>query len=225
MPADMPSTASWIFPSPEVKIRGMQCALVVQTMLQSLKAHVRRLIALGALLPVLYAGCANELMKTDVVRPIETKLTYYKTVEVPLPETAKGVPQIAGDFQQRAIIELGTISNFKRVRPLGDGDDDTLVIQAMIRKWDEGNAFLRWWGSVLDFGSNVYEQYSKQQLGMISGSIGDGYLLVDVKFLDKQSKEVLGQITVRGLSDDFDNPRSAEDRVIHSIVKYLQSRL
>lgn len=164
-------------------------------------------------------------MRTDVVQPIEAKLTFYKTVEVPLPETAKGVPQIAGDFQQRVIMELGTMGKFKRVKPMADGDDDTLVVKATIRKWDEGNGFLRWWGSILDFGGGVYEQYTKQQVGNVSGTVGDGYLLVDVKFLDKQSNELLGQISIKGLSDDPDSPRSAEDRVVHSLVKYLQSRL
>ena len=163
-------------------------------------------------------------MRTDVLQPVETKFTYYKTVEVPLPDTAKGVPQIAGDFQQRLLNELGSMGKFKRVRPSADGDDDTLVVQATIRKWD-GNAFLRWWGSILDFGGGVYEQYTKQQVGNVSGTVGDGYLLVDVKFLDKQSKELLGHISIRGLSDDPDSPRSAEDRVVHSLVKYVQSRL
>lgn len=171
------------------------------------------------------AGCTNELMRTDVVRPIEGKLTYYKTVEVLLPEAAKGMPSISSDLQQRLLIEVGAMGKFKRVRPEADGEDDTLVVQTTIKKWDEGSAFLRWWGSIIDFGGGVYEQYTKQQVGNVSGTVGDGYLLVDVKFLDKQSKDVLGQITVKGLSDDPDSPRSAEDRVVHSIVKYLQSRL
>ena len=177
-------------------------------------------LLLGAL-----AGCTNDLMRTDVVRPLETKLTFYKTVEVPLPEAAKGIPSISSDLQQRIVNEVGAMGKFKRVRPEADGEEDTLVLQATIKKWDEGSAFLRWWGSIIDFGGGVYEQYTKQQVGNVSGTIGDGYLLVDVKFLDKQSKDVLGQITVRGLSDDPDSPRSAEDRVVHSIVKYLQSRL
>ena len=169
-------------------------------------------------------GCTSELMRTDVVRPIEAKLTFYKTVEVPLPEGPKGIPQISSELQQRILNEVSAMGKFKRVRPTADGEDDTLVLQATIKKWDSGSPFLRWWGSILDFGSNVYTQYTKHELD-VSGSVGDGYLLVDVKFVDKQSKDLLGQISVKGLSDDPDSPHSAEDRVVHSIVKYLQTRL
>ena len=176
-------------------------------------------LVLGAL-----GGCTPELMRTDVVRPIESKLTFYKTVEVPLPEGPKGIPQISSELQQRILNEVSAMGKFKRVRPAGDGEDDTLVLQATIKKWDSGSPFLRWWGSILDFGSNVYTQYTKHELD-VSGSVGDGYLLVDVKFVDKQSKDLLGQISVKGLSDDPDSPHSAEDRVVHSIVKYLQTRL
>ena len=190
----------------------------------SLQPHGPWLLSVVLVLGTL-GGCTLELMRTDVVRPIESKLTYYKTVEVPLPEAPKGIPQISSDLQQRILNEVSAMGKFKRVRPEADGEDDTLVVQATIKKWDEGSAFLRWWGSIIDFGGGVYEQYTKQQVGNVSGTIGDGYLLVDVKFLDKQSKDVLGQITVKGLSDDPDSPRSAEDRVVHSIVKYLQSRL
>jgi hypothetical protein len=171
------------------------------------------------------SGCANELMRTDVIQPVEGKLSFYRTVEVPLPEVAKGIPPISGDLQQRIVNELGIMGKFKRVAPVSNEDNDTLVVQADIRKWDVGSPFLRWWGSVLDLGSNMYEQYAKQSLGEISGAIGDGYLLVDVKLLDKQSQDVLGRLRIKGLSDDPDSPRSAEDRVVHSLVKYLQSRL
>jgi len=163
-------------------------------------------------------------MRTDVVYPVEVKLAYYKNVEVPTPEISKGVPQIANDLQQRLINELGTLGKFKRIAPVADGDDEILVVQATVKKWDEGSAFLRWWGSILDFGSNVYEQYTKQSIN-VSGNVGDGYLLVDFKFLDKQSKDVLGQVSVRGLSDDPDSPRGAEDRVVHGLVKYVKSNL
>jgi hypothetical protein len=137
---------------------------------------------------------------------------------------SKGVPEIAGDFQQRLINELGTLGKFKRIGPVTDGEEDILIVQATVKKWDSGSAFLRWWGSILDFGSNMYEQYTKQAIN-VSGNVGDGYLLVDFKFLDKQSKEMLGQVSVRGLSDDPDSPRAGEDRVVHSLVKYVQSRM
>lgn len=163
-------------------------------------------------------------MRTDVVYPIEVKLSYYKSVEVPTPQIAKGVPQIANDLQQRVINELGTLGKFKRISAVADGEEDILVVEATIKKWDDGSAFLRWVGSILDFGSNMYEQYTKQAIN-VSGNVGDGYLLVDFKFRDKQSKDVLGQISVRGLSDDPESPRAAEDRVVHSLVKYVQSRL
>jgi hypothetical protein len=183
-----------------------------------------RLLPAVALLAASLAGCATDLMRTDVVQPLETKLTYYKTVEVPLPEAAKGIPPISNDLQQRILNEVGAMGKFKRVRPVAEGEDDTLVVQATIKKWDDGNAFLRWWGSIMDFGANVYTQYTKHELDM-SGSVGDGYLRVDVKFFDKHSNDLLGYITITGLSDDPDSPRSAEDRVVHSLVKYLQARL
>jgi len=163
-------------------------------------------------------------MRTDIVSPIEVKLSYYKSVEVPTPQMAKGIPQIAGDLQQRLINELQTLGKFKRITAAVDGEEDTLVVQATVKKYDDGSAFLRWFGTVLDFGSNMYEQYTKMALN-VSGNVGDGYLVVDFKFLDKQTKDVLGQISVQGLSDDPDSPRAAEDRVVHSLVKYVQSRM
>lgn len=169
-------------------------------------------------------GCANDLMRTDIVYPVEVKLSYYKSVEVPTPVISKGVPEIANDFQQRLINELSTLGKFKRIAPVAEGEEDTLIVLATVRKWDDGSAILRWWGQILDFGSNMYEQYTKQALN-VSGNVGDGYLLVDFKFLDKQSKEMLGEVSVRGLSDDPDSPRAAEDRVVHSLTKYVQSRL
>ena len=189
----------------------------------SLKPQGTGLLSVAFVLGAL-AGCSPELMRTDVVRPLETKLAYYKTVEVPLPEAPKGIALISSELQQRILNEVGAMGKFKRVRPEADGEDDTLVLQATIKKWDEGSRFLRWFGSILDFGSNVYTQYTKHEID-VSGSVGDGYLLVDVKFVDKQSKDLLGQISVKGLADDPDSPHSAEDRVVHSIVKYLQSRL
>jgi hypothetical protein len=177
------------------------------------------------LLPILLLpGCAGDLMRTDVVRPIEVKLSYYKSVEIPTPEVPKGVPPIADDLQQRLINELGTLGKFRQVGAVAQGEEDTLVVQATVKKWSQGSAFLRWWGSVLDFGSNMYEQYTKQKLD-VSGNVGDGYLVVDFKFLDKQTKDILGQISVRGLCDDPDTPRPAEDRVVHSLAKYVKARL
>jgi hypothetical protein len=183
-----------------------------------------RLLLSAVLLLGALAGCATDLMRTDVVQPLEAKLTYYKTVEVPLPEMAKDIPPISNDLQQRILNEVGAMGKFKRVRPVAEGEDDTLVVQATIKKWDDGNAFLRWWGSVIDFGSNLYTQYTKHEVDM-AGAVGDGYLRVDVKFFDKHSKDLLGHITITGLSDDAESPRSAEDRVVHSLVKYLQARL
>jgi hypothetical protein len=183
-----------------------------------------RLLPAAALLAGSLAGCATDLMRTDVVQPLESKLTYYKTVEVPLPEAAKGIPPISSDLQQRILNEVGAMGKFKRVRPVAEGEDDTLVVQATIKKWDDGNAFLRWWGAILDFGGAVYTQYTKHEVD-VGGSAGDGYLRVDVKFFDKHSNDLLGHITITGLSDDPDSPRSAEDRVVHSLVKYLQTRL
>jgi hypothetical protein len=185
--------------------------------------HLVRVMA-ALVLAASCSGCANDLMRTDIVRPVEVRLSYYKAVEVPAPVVPKGLPQIGDDLQQRLINELLSLGKFKQVGPAAEGEDDTLVVQATVKKWDEGSAFLRWWGSVLDFGSNMYEQYTKQQLS-VAGNVGDGYLVVDFKFLDKHTKDVLGQISVRGLCDDPDTPRPAEDRVVHSLAKYVKARL
>lgn len=99
------------------------------------------------------------------------------------------------------------------------------MVQASIVKWDDGNAFLRWMSALGDVIGALYESYFKQEVGNVTGSVGDGYLKVDVRFVDKRSGQPVGQITLTGLADDPNNVRSAEDRVVNGLVRYVKSRL
>lgn len=183
-------------------------------------------IVFAALAVVMLTGCAVELQKTDIVRPIESKLTAYHAVEIPAPLNQKEASfKISSDLQDKMLFQVAVLGKFRRVAPALTTDQSVLVMQTTILKADPGSAFLRWWSSILDFGGAMYESYAKKKLGNISGSIGDGYLVVDIRFVDKQSKEEIGQITIKGLSEDPDSFRSAEDRIVDSLIKYVKTQL
>lgn len=171
-------------------------------------------------------GCAVELQKTDIVRPLESKLTTYRAVEIPVPLSPREAPsRVSSDLHDKMLFQVAVLGKFRRVSASVNSDQYVLVMQATILKVDSGSAFLRWWSSVIDFGGAMYESYAKKKLGNISGTIGDGYLLVDVRLVDKGSKEEVGHLTIKALSDDPDSFRSAEDRVVESLIKYVKTQL
>jgi hypothetical protein len=171
-------------------------------------------------------GCAVELQKTDIVRPIESKLTAYHSVEIPVPTGQKETPtRISTDLHDKMLFQVAVLGKFRRVSQDVKSDQQVLVMKAKIVKVDEGSAFLRWWSSVAELGGAMYESYAKKKLGMVSGSIGDGFLIVEVKFVDKRSNEELGHITIKALSDDPESFRSAEDRIVDSLIKYVKTQL
>jgi hypothetical protein len=187
---------------------------------------LRRLsLGASAALLVLQAGCAVELQKTDVVTPIDGKLTIYNAVEIPSPRSKNAPNKIVADLHEKMLLQIGSLGKFRRVGTASSPDQSALILQATIVKWDDGSAFMRWMGSVTDLIGAFYESYTKQSVGNVSGSMGDGYLLVDIRFVDKRSQKEIGQITIKGLADDPENFRSAEDRIVDGLVRYVQTRL
>jgi hypothetical protein len=183
-------------------------------------------IVLSILSILTLTGCTVEVQKTDILRPIESKLTAYRAVEIPPPINQKAAAlKVSTDLQDKMLFQVAVLGKFRRVAPSLNTDQAVLVMQTTILKADSGSAFLRWWSSIIDFGGAMYESYAKKKLGNISGSIGDGFLVVDIRFVDKQTKEEIGQITIKGLSDDPDSFRSAEDRIVESLVNYVKTQL
>jgi hypothetical protein len=171
-------------------------------------------------------GCAVEVQKTDIVHPIESKLTAYRAVEIPAPRHPKDASaRIISDLHDKILFQVAVLGKFRRVAASVNSDQQVLVLQTTILKVDDGSAFLRWWGSVAEFAGAMYESYAKKKLGSVSGTVGDGYLVVDVRFLDKASKEELGQLTIKALSDDPESFRSAEDRIVDGLIKYVKTQL
>lgn len=189
--------------------------------------HHAALPILTGLLMLGLTGCAVEVQKTDIVRPIESKLTAYHSVEIPLPRSPKEASaRVTSDLHDKMLFQVAVLGKFRRVAASVNSDQQVLIMQTTILKVDEGSAFLRWWGSVAEFGGSMYESYAKKKLGgSVSGTVGDGFLIVDVRFLDKRSKEELGQITIKALSDEPETFRSAEDRIVESLVKYMKTQL
>jgi hypothetical protein len=172
------------------------------------------------------AGCSAEIQQTRIVEPIQTKLSMFNAVEVPSPAVQDAPSKIGQELQDKLVFQIGTLGRFRRVAPQMGSDQVTLVVQTKIMKWDDGNAFLRWWGNVVDLGASVYESYAKKELNSsMSGTIGDGYLQVHFRFVDKKSQQLVGEISIKGLADDPNNPRSAEDRVVDGLIAYLKSNL
>jgi hypothetical protein len=182
------------------------------------------IFAAGLLLSTL-AGCSVQLLKTDVIRPVEGKLISYYGVEIPTPRNQNAPPKITNELQEKLLLQIGTMGKFRRVSTAATSEQSVLVIQTTIVKWDTGNAFLRWMGSVAELIGGIYESYAKQSVGMVSGTVGDGFLLAEFRFQDKRTQQELGRISIKGLSDDPDSFRSAEDRVVDGLIKYLLSRL
>ncbi|MBI3602973.1 MAG: hypothetical protein HY205_00785 [Nitrospirae bacterium] len=178
----------------------------------------------GALLLAL-AGCAVDLQKTQVVSPVEGKLTIYNAIEIPLPHSQNAPNKIVTDLHEKMLLQIGALGKFRRVGTASRADQSVLVMHATILKFDTGSTFMRWMSSLTETVGGVYESYAKQSVGSVSGSMGDGYLLVEVRFVDKRSQKEVGQITIKGLSDDPDNFRSAEDRVVDGLVRYVQTLL
>lgn len=179
----------------------------------------------AGLLLLIQAGCAVELQKTDVVTPVEGKLTIYSAVEIPPPRSQNAPNKVVTDLHEKMLLQIGTLGKFRRVGTASGPNQSVLILQATILKWDQGSTFMRWMGSVTELIGNFYESYAKQSVGSVSGSMGDGYLLVDIRFVDKRSQKEVGQITIKGLADDPDNFHSAEDRIVDGLVRYVQSRL
>ena len=172
------------------------------------------------------AGCAAEIQKTIVVQPVESKLTAYNSVEIPEPKNPASPAEITHDLHEKMLLNIGTMGKFRRVAAAVTGaNQQTVVIQTTIAKWDTGNRFLRWMGAVTELVGGIYESYAKQQIGTVSGTVGDGFLLVDVQFIDKNSKQVLGKLTIKGLADSPDSYRAAEDRAVDALLAYMKTRL
>jgi hypothetical protein len=185
-----------------------------------------RRTALAGLVWLGLAGCAIEVQKTDIVQPLEHKLTVYNAVEIPPPANPNSPAEITNDLHEKMLLQIGTMGKFRRVGANINTDrHNTLVIQATIVKWDTGNRFLRWMGSIAELVGGIYESYAKQKVGTVSGSVGDGFLLVDVQFVDKREKQVLGKLTIKALADSPDSYRSAEDRAVDGLLNYVKTRL
>jgi hypothetical protein len=172
------------------------------------------------------AGCAAEIQKTIVVQPVESKLTGYNSAEIPEPKNPASPAEITHDLHEKLLLNIGTMGKFRRVATAITGaNQQTVVIQTTISRWDTGNRFLRWMGAVTELVGGIYESYAKQQIGTVSGTVGDGFLLVDVQFVDKNSQQVLGTLTIKGLADSPDSYRAAEDRVVDALLAYMKTRL
>lgn len=172
------------------------------------------------------AGCAVEIQKTLVVQPVESKLTVYNAAEIPVPKNPASPSDITAELHEKMLLHIGTMGKFRRVGPsITTAHQQTVIIQATITKWDTGNRFLRWWGTVGELLGGIYESYAKQQIGTVTGTVGDGYLLMDVQFIDKNSQQVLGTLTIKALADSPDSYRAAEDRAVDSLLAYMKTRL
>jgi len=172
------------------------------------------------------AGCAVQVQKTDVIQPVENKFTIYNAVEIPPPLNPSSPAEITNDLHEKLLLQIGTIGKFRRVGAVIPSErHNTLVIKTTIVKWDSGNRFLRWMSAVADLGGKIYESYAKQELGNVSGTMGDGYLLVEVQFVDKKAQEVIGKLSIKALADAPDSYRSAEDRAVDGLVAYFKTRL
>lgn len=172
------------------------------------------------------AGCAAEIQKTIVVQPVESKLTAYNSVEIPEPKNPASPAEITHDFHEKMLLQIGTMGKFRRVAAsITTANQQTVVIQTTITKWDTGNRFLRWMGAVTELVGGIYESYAKQQIGTVSGTVGDGYLLVDVQFVDKNAQQILGKLTIKALADSPDSYRAAEDRAVDALLAYMKTRL
>lgn len=192
-------------------------------MSRGLRRSLRGVFA-GSLLLAL-AGCAVDLQKTQVMSPLEGKLTIYNALEVPLPRSQNTQNKITTDLHEKMLLQLGALGKFRRVGTASRADQSVLVVQATVLKVDTGNTFLRWMSVLTETIGGVYESYAKQTVGSVSGSMGDGYLLVEIRFVDKRAQKEIGQITIKGLSDDPDNFRSAEDRVVDGLIRYVRTYL
>ncbi len=172
------------------------------------------------------AGCAAEIQKTIVVQPVESKLTAYNSVEIPEPKNPASPAEITHDLHEKLLLNIGTMGKFRRVAAAITGaNQQTIVIQTTIAKWDTGNRFLRWMGAVTELVGGIYESYAKQQIGTVSGTVGDGFLLLDVQFVDKNAQQLLGKLTIKALADSPDSYRAAEDRAVDALLAYMKTRL
>ncbi|MFM8551762.1 MAG: hypothetical protein ACKOCD_05510 [Nitrospiraceae bacterium] len=171
-------------------------------------------------------GCAAEIQKTTVVQPMDSKLTVYNAVEIPAPLNPSSPAEITNSLHEKMLLQIGTMGKFRRVAvAITTTNQQTVVIKSTIVKWDIGNRFLRWMGAIGEIIGGLYESYAKQQIGMVSGTVGDGFLLMDVEFVDKKAQQVVGKITIKALADAPDSYRAAEDRAVDSLLDYMKSRL
>jgi hypothetical protein len=134
--------------------------------------------------------------------------------------------EITNDLHEKMLLQIGTIGKFRRVGAVIPPErHNTLVIKTTIIKWDKGNRFLRWMSAVTDLGAKIYESYAKQEIGNVSGTMGDGFLQVEIQFVDKKAQEVIGKLSIKALADSPDSYRSAEDRAVDGLVAYFKTRL
>jgi len=171
------------------------------------------------------AGCAAEIQKTTVVQPVEFKLTVFNAVEIPEPKNPASPAEITHELHEKLLLQIGTMGKFRRVGASINDNRATLVIQSTIVKWDTGNRFLRWMGAVTELAGGIYESYAKQQIGTVSGTVGDGFMLMDVQFIDKKAQQVIGKLTIKALADSPDSYRSAEERAVDALLNYMKTRL
>lgn len=171
------------------------------------------------------AGCAAEIKKTTVVQPVEHKLLLYNAAEIPAPKNSKAPPEITGELHEKMLLQIGTMGKFRRVaQDITAANQQTLVIQATVTKWDTGNAFLRWMGSVAELIGGIYESYAKEKVGMVSGTVGDGFLLVDMEFVDKNAKQPIGKLSIKALADSPDSYHAAVERAVDALLAYMKTR-
>lgn len=180
----------------------------------------------AALAAVGLTACTVQVQKTDILQPVENKFTIYNAVEIPAPLNPSAPAEITNDLHEKMLLQIGTIGRFRRVGAVIPPErHNTLVIKTTIVKWDSGNRFLRWMSAVTDLAGKIYESYAKQDIGNVSGSLGDGFLLVEVQFVDKKAQEVIGKLSIKALADAPDSYRSAEDRAVDGLVAYFKTRL
>jgi hypothetical protein len=145
--------------------------------------------------------------------------------EIPVPKNSKAPPEITGELHEKMLLQIGTMGKFRRVaQDITAANQQTLVIQATVTKWDTGNAFLRWMGSVAELIGGIYESYAKEKVGMVSGTVGDGFLLVDMEFVDKNAKQPIGKLSIKALADSPDSYHAAVERAVDALLAYMKTR-
>ncbi len=197
-------------------------------------ASALRLFVSIVALSIGLAGCAAEMQKVTVVQPMETKLTIYNALEVPVPKNGVAPHRITTDLHDKMMLQLGTMGKFRRVAvsiPPGQQNLSIVTVQATVVTYSLGSRFLRWLGTIVEFAGGIYDSMAKKGdesqkgLGVVSGSMGDGFVEIEFEFVDKKAAQPIGKLRIKGISEDIENFRTAEDRIVDEVVKYMKSRL